>query len=625
MLNESLTEKKSELSMSFAALGIVFGDIGTSPLYAFGQVIKHFPINNYNVYGVLSLIFWSLIIIVSFKYLVIVFRADNDGEGGIIALSSLLKQKIKKPGPWLLFATLLGIGLIIGDGVLTPAISILSAVEGLNSLNPDFADYVLPITLIILFFLFKLQSVGTGKIGIYFAPIMLLWFITIGVLGLLQIIHHPQVLLALNPYYAIDFFMIHKYIALIILGGIFLVMTGGEALFADLGHFNKKAIQAGWFFVALPALFLCYFGQGALVLMHTEDIKNPFFSLSPNWFLPIMIILSTVATIIASQAIISAAFSILKQASLLNLIPRLKIVYTSRVEKGQVYLPLINYILAIGTCSLVVIFQSSSNLANAYGIAVNLDMLITTVLVGIIAYQCWNWNILKMLIFPIILIIELAFLSGNSSKFFTEGWIPILIAGFGFIVMYTWHYGFEKLRQLHHRDALMDALIIDELNQDKISSQPGVGLYIIDPYDSEGESLLHHLRLNRIIFQNMIFLSIKIENKPYIPVENKFELIIKANGLYLIVFHYGFTEDINLPEALNELFQRVRLPFEINKNKLIYFIEIVFVEITKEKLKYMYQWQKHLFSLMIRNEVPDIQFYRLPYNKTIALGTYYQF
>ncbi|HFE8536258.1 TPA: KUP/HAK/KT family potassium transporter, partial [Legionella pneumophila] len=528
MMNESLTEKRNELSLSFAALGVVFGDIGTSPLYAFGQVIKYFPINDHNIYGILSLIFWSLIIIVSIKYLVIVFRADNDGEGGIIALAGVIRQKIKQPGGWLLFITLVGIGLIIGDGMLTPAISILSAVEGLESLSPNLAKYVLPVTLIILFFLFKMQSIGTGKIGVYFAPVMLVWFITIGILGFLQIIQNPKVLMAINPYYAINFFMIHKYFALFILGGVFLVMTGGEALFADLGHFGKKAIRTGWFAVALPALLLCYFGQGAFVLMHTEDIKYPFFSLSPDWFLPVMIILATLATIIASQAIISAAFSILKQASLLNLIPRLKIVFTSKFEKGEVYLPLINFILALGTCSLVVIFKSSSNLADAYGIAVNLDMLITTVLVGIIAYRCWSWHAFKILIFLLILIIELAFFAGNIPKLLTGGWIPILIAFLGFVVMYTWHCGFEKLRELHHRDALMDAFIIDELNQNKISRQPGMGLYIIDPYDCEGESLLHHLRLNRIFFENMVFVSIKIENKPYIPIEDKFELIKKA-------------------------------------------------------------------------------------------------
>ena len=625
MMDESSPEKSSIFSLSFAALGVVFGDIGTSPLYAFSQVITHLPIIDSNIYGLLSLIFWSLLIIISFKYLVIVFRADNDGEGGIMALAGILRQKIKNPGAWLLFVTFIGIGLIIGDGVLTPAISILSAVEGLEPLSPRLGEYILPVTIIILLLLFRLQRVGTGKIGVLFAPIMLIWFITIGILGFLQIIQNPKVLIAMNPYYAIHFFIIHKQFAIVILGGIFLVMTGGEALFADLGHFGKNPIRIGWFAVALPGLFLCYFGQGAFVLMHPEKIAYPFYSLSPYWFLPIMIFLATAATIVASQAIVSAAFSILKQTSLLNLTPRLKIIYTSKVEKGQVYLPFINFVLAIGTCVLVLTFKSSSNLATAFGIAVNLDMLITTILVGIIAYHCWGWNVIKLMVFPLIFIIELVFFAGNVPKFLTGGWIPVVIAFLGIILMYTWYCGFEKLCELHHRNALMDAFIMDELNQNKISRQPGARLYIIDPYDFEGESLLHHLRVNNFFSEHMVFLSVKIGNKPYIPLKNKFELITKANGLYLLNIHYGFTENINLPATLDEMFKRVQLPFELNKNKLIYFVEVVFVEITQEKIKHMWLWQKYLFSLMVRNAVPDIQFYRLPYNKTIVLGTYYQF
>ncbi|KTD67457.1 Kup system potassium uptake protein [Legionella steelei] len=625
MLNKSAPEKTSTFGLSFAALGVVFGDIGTSPLYAFHQVVVYLPITDPNIYGLLSLIFWSLLIIVSFKYLVVIFRADNDGEGGIMALAGILRQKMKNPGPWLLFVTFIGIGLIIGDGMLTPAISILSAIEGLEPLSPHLIKYILPATLIILLLLFWLQRVGTGKIGVLFAPIMLIWFITIGILGFLQIIQYPKILLALSPHYAINFFVIHKQFAVFLLGGVFLVMTGGEALFADLGHFGKNPIRIGWFAVALPGLLLCYFGQGALILMHPEKAAYPFYSLSPHWFLSIMIFLATAATIVASQAIISAAFSILKQASLLHLTPRLKIIYTSKVEKGQVYLPLINFLLAVGTCVLVVTFKTSSNLAAAFGIAVNLDMLITTTLVGIIAYYCWGWGLIKLMIFPLIFIIELAFLAGNIPKFLTGGWIPIFIAFLGIIVMYTWYCGFEKLRKLHHRDALMDAFIIDELNQNKISRQPGLRLYIIDPYDDEGEGLLHHLRINRFFSENMIFLSIKIDNSPYIPLENKFELIKKADGLYLIQIHYGFTEDINLPCTVDEMFKRIQLPFAINRNQLNYFIEIVFVEMTRERAKDIWLWQKHLFSLMLRTAVPDIQFYRLPYNKTIALGTYYQF
>lgn len=623
-MTDGTTPEKSRLfGLSFAALGVVFGDVGTSPLYAFRQAIGNLSITPSNIYGILSLIFWSLLIIICFKYLVIVFRADNDGEGGVIALAGVIRQKIKTPGIWLLFVTIIGVGLIIGDGILTPAISILSAVEGLKSLSPGFEEYILEITIIILLLLFWVQRIGTGKIGVLFAPILLLWFITIGTLGFLQIAENPNVLMAVNPYYAILFFIEQKQFAILSLGGIFLVMTGGEALFADLGHFGKNPIRIAWFCVVLPGLLLCYFGQGAQLLARPETADSPFYSLSPRWFLPIMILIATAATIIASQAIISAAFSILKQTSLLNLVPRLKIMYTSSVEKGEVYLPFVNLILLIGTCILVLTFKTSNNLASAFGIAVNLDMIITTILVAIIAYVIWHWNFIKLMTFPFILIVEFAFLAGNIPKFLEGGWVPILVAFLGFIIMYTWYCGFEKLRELNHRDSLFDMYIIDELNQNKVSRQPGMALYITDPYDYKAGSLLHHLRINRIFSENMLFLIVKVDNKPSIPLENKFEITKKATGLYLLDIHYGFTETINLPHTLESMLNVIKLPFELDRKKLVYFIETIAVEVTKEKIKQMWYWQKILFAIMLRNQTPDIQFYHLPYNKVIALGSYY--
>jgi KUP system potassium uptake protein len=620
---ESASDRKRLLALSFSALGIVFGDLGTSPLYAFGAAIGHLPLTTNNIYGILSLIFWTLIILICFKYLFIVFRADNDGEGGVIALAGVIQQKLKNPGIWLLFMTIFGVGLIIGDGILTPAISILSAIEGLESLSTHFKPFIIPITLIILLLLFRMQNIGTGKIGIIFAPSLLIWFITIGILGLIQIIQNPNVLMAVNPYYFIHFCIEQKTMAILTFGGVFLVMTGGEALYADLGHFGKTPIRIAWFSVVLPALLLTYFGQGALLLAHPESIAYTFYGLSPHWFLPFLIVLATFATIIASQAIISAAFSILKQTSLLNLVPRLKIVYTSTLEKGQVYLPFINFILFLGTCTLVLTFESSSNLANAFGIAVNLDMILTTILVSIVAYYCWNWRLFKLIIFPAILIIELVFFAGNVIKIVNGGWIPILIAFFAIVVMYTWYCGFEKLRELQHRDSLFGQYILDELNQNKISRLPGTTLFITDSYDYEGGSLLHQLRINRIIYETMIFLSIKVESKPYIPIENKFKIIKKANGLYLLNIHYGFAENVDLPSVLDAMLKNVELPFVLDQKKLVYFLEIVSMEVTTKKTPKMWHWQKLLFSLMLRNAVFDIHFYRLPFNKTIAIGNYY--
>lgn len=610
--------------LSFGALGVVYGDIGTSPLYSLRQTLLHLPATASNIYGVLSLIFWYLVIIICCKYLLIILRADNDGEGGILALSSLLKQKIKGEGRLLVFITIIGIGLIIGDGMITPAISVLSAVEGLEAVSIEFSKFIIPVTLIILALMFWLQRMGTGKIGNLFAPIILLWFIVIGVLGLLQIVHHPGILAAMNPYYAYHFFMAEKAQALVALGGVFLAVTGGEALYADIGHFNKNSIRLAWFLVALPGLLLNYFGQGANLLIHPSAIANPFYGIAPDWFLPILIFLATLATIIASQAIISAVFSIIKQATLLNLIPRFKIIQTSMSEKGQIYVPLINLFLAVGTCGLVVMFKSSENLGNAYGIAVNLYMIITTMLVAQVAYSVWEWNFFQLSVFILFMIIDIANLLGNSFKFLTGGWIPLVITAAGIIIMYTWRKGFKQLRRLNYQEALSDSSIIADLNAKTIPRLPGTTLFITDPYDEMGGSLLHHLKINRILTKTVIFVSVIIENKPFTPLSEKFEILQKAEGFYLLNIHYGFAEDVHLPNILEVMTKTMTLPFQIDVKNMAYFVEIIAIEITKTKIDSLQGWQKYLFSFMLRNAVPDIQFYSLPYNKTVAIGTYFR-
>ncbi len=612
------------LGLSFGALGVVYGDIGTSPLYSLRQALLHIPATASHVYGVLSLIFWYLILIICCKYLLIILRADNDGEGGILALSSLLKQKIKGEGRLLMFITIVGIGLIIGDGMITPAISVLSAMEGLEAVSVEFTKFVIPGTLIILLCLFWLQRAGTGKLGNLFAPIILAWFIVIGVLGLLQIINHPSILAAINPYYAYHFFMEEKSMALVALGGVFLAVTGGEALYADIGHFNKNSIRLAWFVVALPGLLLNYFGQGAYLLIHPSAITNPFYSLSPSWFLPILIVLATFATIIASQAIISAVFSIIKQAILLNLVPRFKIIQTSVVEKGQIYVPLINLFLTVGTCGLVIMFGSSENLGNAYGIAVNLYMIITTLLVAQVAYSVWRWNFLQLSVFILFMIIDIANLLGNSFKFLTGGWIPLVITAAGIVVMYTWRKGFKQLRRLNYQDALKDSNIIADLNAKTIPRLPGTTLFITDPYDEMGGSLLHHLKINRILTKTVIFVSVLIENKPFTPLSGKFEILQKAEGFYLLNVRYGFAEDVHLPNILEVMTKTMDLPFQIDVKSMAFFVEIIAIEITKNKIDSLWNWQKYLFSFMLRNAVPDIQFYSLPYNKTVAIGTYFR-
>lgn len=610
--------------LSFGALGVVYGDIGTSPLYSLRQALSHLPMTTETIYGVLSLIFWYLILIISCKYLLIILRADNDGEGGILALSSLLKQKIKGEGRLLMLITIIGIGLIIGDGMITPAISVLSAVEGLEAISPEFTKFVIPGTIVILLLLFWLQRVGTGKIGALFGPIILIWFVVIGFFGLRQVILHPGVLAAMNPYYAYHFFVAEKSLALIALGGVFLAVTGGEALYADLGHFSKDSIRLAWFSIALPALLLNYFGQGAHLLAHPEAIVNPFYSIAPQWFLPVFIALATLATIIASQAIIAAVFSIIKQAILLNLIPRFKVIQTSVSEKGQIYVPLMNLFLVLGTCGLVLMFKSSANLGNAYGIAVNLYMIITTLLVAQVAYTVWRWNFLQLSVFILFMVIDLANLLGNSFKFLTGGWVPLLITLAGIVIMYTWRKGFKQLRRLNYQDALKDSTIIADLNAKTIPRLPGTTLFITDPYDEMGGSLLHHLKINRILTKTVIFVSVLIENKPFTPLSKKFEILQKAEGFYLLNIHYGFAEDIHLPNILEVMTKTMDLPFQIDVKNMAFFVEIIAIEITKARIEALWIWQKYLFSFMLRNAVPDIQFYSLPYNKTVAIGTYFR-
>lgn len=624
-MDENSTDWRRLFGLSFAALGVVYGDLGTSPLYALRQTLLHVSVNPLNLYGILSLIFWYLIIIICFKYLVIILRADNEGEGGIVALTSLLSQKEKTQKGILILVTMIGIGLIMGDGMLTPAISVLSAVEGLESISPELQYLVLPVTLIVLVLLFWLQKVGTGKIGNLFGPVILIWFITIGVLGLKQILLNPHILAAVNPYYAIQFFIHEKEVALVTLGAVFLVVTGGEALYADIGHFNKESIRLSWFCVALPGLLLNYFGQGAYILSHPLAVDNPFYSLAPSWFLPILIILATFATIIASQAIISAVFSIIKQAILLNLIPRFRIIQTSAIEKGQIYLPVVNLLLMAGTCGLVIMFHSSAHLGNAYGIAVNLDMTITTLLVAQIAHRIWRWNGWMLSIFPVLFLFDLVNLMGNSFKLLKGGWIPLVITLIGFIIMYTWRKGFKQLRRINYQQSISDrSTIIDELNAKSIPRLPGTTLFITDPYDEMGGSLLHHLKINRILTKTVIFVSVLIENKPYIPLAEKFEIVQKAEGFFLLSIHYGFAEDIHLPHILELMLKTKTLPFHLDVKNMAYFVEIISIEITKTKVDNLLGWQKYLFAFMLRNAVPDIQFYSLPYNRTVAIGTYFR-
>ncbi|RAP35001.1 potassium transporter Kup [Legionella quinlivanii] len=622
-----MTEKKVTFSTALAALGIVYGDIGTSPLYAIKETLGDLPINRVDVLGVLSLIFWSLIIIISIKYLIVIFRADNEGEGGGLALLALLKQQQSKHRHWFYLIAIFTAGLLIGDGMLTPAISVTSAMEGLELLSPKFDSYITLLSSTILICLFLMQSKGTGRIGAAFGPLILLWFITIGALGFVQIIKYPQVLQAVHPYYAYEFFYENGWRAYLLLGGVFLAVTGGEALYADIGHFGKNPIRYSWFFVALPGLLLNYFGQGANLLLHPEAIENPFYLLAPSWFFMPLLIISTLATVIASQAVISATFSLTKQAVLLGLYPKLPIVQTSSEHQGQIYIPQMNFFLLIGTMALLFFFRSTDGLANAYGIAVNLDMLLVTTMVVYAARTVWKWSILRIaLVFTGFLIIDLAFLGANSHKFLTGGWAPVFFALLVAIVMYTWSTGLKHLKEHYYMQKGDLLKIIKQLHYKSLNHLPGVtAIFLTDIYDRSGGSFLHFLKLSLAVPENILIVNYQVENKPRVHYSKRFELTQLDEKICQLTLHYGFMDNISIPHALSALNEKKLLPYELNVDSATYLVEIPNVMASKRIKTLTFYWQEKLFAFLMRNYSANlnIEFYNLPYNRTIAIGTYF--
>lgn len=621
-----MEKSKFSYGLTLGALGVVFGDIGTSPLYALKVTLNNLPINQINVLGVLSLIFWCLIIIISFKYLMIIFRADNEGEGGILALLALMKLKSTKRQPLFYIVAIIGAGLLLGDGMLTPAISVISAVEGFVTLSESFKPFILPTACIIFVFLFMIQSKGTENIGYLFGPILCIWFSTIAVLGLMQIIAVPLVLKAVNPYYAVTFLINTGFRGYLLLGGIFLAVTGGEALFADIGHFGKNPIRISWFILVLPCLILNYFGQGANLLLHPEAINNPFYMIAPSWFYLPLIILATIATIIASQAVITATFSLTKQAVLLSLCPRIPIIQTSREHSGQIYVPHINFILATGTILLSFFFQTSDNLAHAYGIAVNFYMLLVDAMVAYAAISIWMWSKVKVgIIFGLFLIIDFAFLGANMHKFLTGGWVPVIFALFIASIMYTWKLGLDYLRTHFYLKKEDISKILKQLQYKSLNQLHGVNaIFITDVYDKSGGSFLHFLKLSRSVPEHVLIVDYVVENIPHIHYSQRYEITCLDEKVCKLSIHYGFMDTINIPRALERASDKKLLPFTLNVDHATYFVEIPNIMASKSKKSLTFYTQEKLFSFLMRNYSANlnIEFYKLPYNRTIAIGTY---
>lgn len=614
--------EKRLLLLGLTALGVVYGDIGTSPIYALRECFhgSHpFPPTESNVLGVLSLIFWALMIIISLKYLLFVMRADNHGEGGILALLALLApwRDDSRKGRTLLFVGLFGAALLYGDGAITPAISVLSAVEGLEIAAPGLKPFVLPITTVVLVLLFRFQKLGTSRIGIIFGPVMLLWFTTLALLGISWIIRVPKVLAAINPEHAVDFFLNNGWHGFVVLGAVFLVVTGGEALYADMGHFGRFPIRLAWFALVLPALLLNYFGQGALILLHPGLARQPFFNLAPDWALYPLVLLATVATVIASQAVISGAFSLTRQAVQLGQCPHVHIVQTSQSEIGQIYIPSVNWLLMIVTISLVFGFGSSSKLAGAYGVAVTTTMVITVLLAFFVAVDKWRWHpVTVALITLMFLIVDLSFFGANMLKIESGGWFPLAAGVIVFTMMATWRRGREILAQ--HLEETKEPL---ELFLRRIAAHPplrvpGTAVFLIKPIPGTPPQLLHHLAHNQVLHEQVVLLSVVTKEVPRITAENRLEVTVLEQGFSRVIVNYGFMQNPNVPVALRGC---ESFGLKVNLDTTTFYLARETLIPSPERPG-MILWREKLFSFMTRNALPATDFFRIPPERVVELG-----
>ena len=616
------TTKSSAAALTLAAIGVVYGDIGTSVLYAVKEVFGsgHVPFTQANVYGILSILFWTLTVIVSLKYVVLVLRADNHGEGGLVAMLALASQSVKdRPQlrAGLLSAGIFGTSLFYGDGVITPAISVLSAVEGLEVVSPHFKRFVLPLTLLVLFCLFVVQKRGTAGIGRFFGPITLVWMLSIALLGVAQIVHHPEILAALSPHYALGFLWTQPGTSFIILGAVVLCVTGAEALYADLGHFGKRPIRIAWFTVVMPALVLNYFGQGALLLAEPEAVKNPFFMMSPDWALLPLVGLATLATVIASQALITGAFSVTKQVIQLGYLPRLNILHTSVHDKGQIYIPFVNWGLFVAIVLAVGMFRSSSNLAAAYGIAVTLDMLITTVLTFFVLRYGWRYPlVLCVASTGCFFVIDLAFFSSNMLKLFQGGWFPLLIGGAVFTLMMTWKRG----RQLLNDKLLSDAIDLRSFLDAVFVSPPtrveGTAVFLSAEQGVVPNALLHNLKHNKVLHAQNLFVTVCNHEEPWVGLDRRLQIEALGHDCWQVTIHYGFKNDPDVPRAL-QLLRGHGCAVEPMTTSYFLSRDTVIPSFGGG----MAPWREKLFAQMHRNASAAADFLHLPNNAVVELGS----
>ena len=614
--------RSSLAALTLGAIGVVYGDIGTSVLYAMKEVFNsgHVPFTTENIYGILSIFFWTLTTIVSVKYVVLVLRADNNGEGGLVAMLALASQAVK--GSPRLRRTLLTVGifgtaLFYGDGVITPAISVLSAVEGLEVLSPEFKSYVVPLTLLILFALFAVQKRGTGGIGRFFGPITLAWFGVIAFLGVIHIAHDPQILRAIGPHYALGFLLDNPLISFIILGAVVLCVTGAEALYADLGHFGKRPIRLAWFSVVMPALTLNYFGQGALLLRNPEAVQNPFYRMAPEWALIPLVVLATMATVIASQALITGAFSVTKQVIQLGYLPRLDIHHTSVRDTGQIYMPLVNWGLFAVIVLAVVLFRSSSNLASAYGVAVCTDMLITTILTFYVIRYQWNYPLaLCIAATGVFFFVDFAFFASNLMKLLEGGWFPLLIGSSVFTLMITWKDGRHLLNEALRADAIELKAFLEAVFVEPPTRVPGTAVFLTADTGTVPNAMLHNLKHNKVLHDHNLFVTVRTHEVPWIGMDRRVEIESLGHHCWQVLVHYGFKNEPDLPKALQQIRGR---GCDLEPMTTSYFLSRDTVVPTIGKG--MAHWREKLFAQMHRNAGAAADFLKLPNNAVVELGS----
>jgi len=610
--------------LGLTALGVVYGDIGTSPLYALHESffgLDKLAVSPANVLGVLSLIFWSLVLVISVKYLLVVMRADNHGEGGILALMALLSPWYGSPSrrrAILIALGVFGAALLYGDGMITPAISVLSAIEGLNVAAPHLQPYVIPITIAVLVVLFVFQQRGTGGVGAVFGPVMLVWFVTLAVLGVHGIMLNPVVLRAFNPIHAVYFFASNHWAGFLALGGVFLVVTGGEALYADMGHFGRQPIRLMWFAVVLPSLLLNYFGQGAVVMLHPHLLERlPFYQLAPGWARYPLIALATVATVIASQAVISGAFSLARQAVQLGQSPRMRIIQTSPEESGQIYVPALNWVLMIATIGLVVGFRTSSHLASAYGVAVTTTMLITTLLLYFIMRERWKWPMpVALAVVTLFLVADMSFFIGNLFKIPDGGWFPLVVGALIYTYMATWRRGRELVLDRVRRATEPLPSLLARLKRDPPVRVRGTAVFMTPPTQGTPPMLHHHLIHNQVLHDQVVLLTVTTEDVPRVPASERLEVEPLDLGFYRVRARYGFMQSPNVPVALR-LCEHFGLDVDLEHTTYYVGRENL---IPSDEMPGMSLWREKLFAFMSRNASRATLFYNIPPERVVELG-----